>query len=178
MSAMVTEPIVELEPYSESDRTLLERANSPEMTEHLGGPESEDQVTQRHRRYLESPKTGKARMFRIVWRSQAEPVGIVGYWEKTWRGELVWEAGWSVLPEYQGRGVAAAATRVLIANARREKKYLRLYAFPSVDNPPSNAICRRLGFDLIGECDFEYPAGHVMRCNEWRLDLVEESTSS
>ncbi len=42
MSAMITEPIVELEPYSESDLPLLERANSPEMTEHLGGPESEE----------------------------------------------------------------------------------------------------------------------------------------
>ena len=178
MSATITEPIVELKPYSESDLPLLERANSPEMTEHLGGPESEEQIKQRHQRYLESPKTGKARMFRIVWGSQAEPVGIVGYWEKTWRGEPAWETGWGVLPEYQGRGIAVAATRALISETRREKKHRFLYAFPSVDNPPSNAICRKLGFELIGECDFEYPAGHLMRCNEWRLDLIEGSTSS
>ncbi len=171
MPDKVIELIVELEPYSESDLPLLERANSPEMTEHLGGPESEEQIQQRHRRYLESPKTGKARMFRIVWGSQAEPVGIIGYWEKTWQGELMWEAGWGVFPEYQGRGIAVAATRALIAEVQREKKHHFLYAFPSVDNPPSNAICRKLGFDLIGECDFEYPAGHLMRCNEWRLNL-------
>ena len=171
MSATITEPIVELEPYSESDLPLLERSNSPEMTEHLGGPESEEQIKQRHQRYLESPKTGKARMFRIVRSPQAEPVGIIGYWEKTWRGELAWEAGWSVFPEYQGRGVAVAATRALIAKMQLEKKHRFLYAFPSVGNPPSNAICRKLGFVLIGECDFEYPAGHLMRCNEWRLSL-------
>lgn len=171
MPDKVIEPIVELEPYSEFDLPLLERANALEMTEHLGGPESDEQILQRHRRYLESPQTGKARMFRIVWRWQAESVGIIGYWEKTWRGELIWEAGWGVLPEYQGRGIAVAATKALILEARREQKYRFLYAFPSVDNPASNAICRRLGFDLIGECDFEYPADHFMRCNEWRLDL-------
>ncbi len=178
MSGKVIEPSVELEPYSESDLPLLERLNSPEMTEHLGGPESEEKIKQRHQRYLESPKTGQPPMFKIVLAPHAEPVGIVGYWEKTWREEVVWEAGWSVLPEYQGRGIAVAATRALIARARREKKHRHLFAFPSVDNPPSNAICRKLGFELIGECDFEYPAGHVMCCNEWRLDLIEGLISS
>lgn len=32
----------------------------------------------------------------------AEAVGWVGYWESEWRGETVWECGWSVLPEAQG----------------------------------------------------------------------------
>jgi RimJ/RimL family protein N-acetyltransferase len=167
----VSELTVELQPYAECDLPLLERANAPEMTAHLGGPESEEQIKRRHQRYLASPVTGKAQMFRIVRGLQAEPVGIVGYWEKTWRGELAWEAGWSVFPEYQGRGVAVAATRALIARVQLEKKRRYLYAFPSGGNPPSNAICRKLGFELIGECDFEYPAGHLMRCNEWRLSL-------
>ncbi len=178
MSGKIIEPSVELEPYSESDLPLLGRLNSPEMTEHLGGPESEEKIKQRHQRYLESPKTGHPPMFKIVLALHAEPVGIVGYWEKTWREEVTWEAGWGVLPEYQGRGIAVAATRALIARARQEKKHRHLYAFPSVDNSPSNAICRKLGFELMGECDFEYPAGHAMRCNEWRLDLIERSNSS
>ncbi|MGS2645029.1 LysE family translocator [Streptosporangium sp. G12] len=42
---------------------------------------------------------------------------------------------------------------------------------PSVGHPASNAICRKLGFFLLGECDFEYPPGTTMRCNDWRLDL-------
>ena len=24
---------------------------------------------------------------------------------------------------------------------------------------------------LLEECDFEFPPGHHMRCNDWRLDL-------
>lgn len=46
-----------------------------------------------------------------------------------------------------------------------------LHAYPSIDNPPSNALCRKLGFELMGEYDFEYPPGHQMRCNDWRFDL-------
>jgi RimJ/RimL family protein N-acetyltransferase len=39
-----------------------------------------------------------------------------------------------------------------------------------VGNAPSNAICRKLGFTLLGPHDFEY-RGTVLRCNDWRLDL-------
>ena len=50
-----------------------------------------------------------------------------------------------------------------------------MHAFPAVDNPPSNALCRKLGFTLIEECEFEYPKGHFMRCNDWRLDLFADA---
>jgi hypothetical protein len=46
-----------------------------------------------------------------------------------------------------------------------------MHAFPAVGNGPSNAICRKLDFELRGECDFEYPPGHWMRCNDWRFAL-------
>jgi RimJ/RimL family protein N-acetyltransferase len=47
-----------------------------------------------------------------------------------------------------------------------------MHAFPSVDNAPSNAICRKLGFELLEESlEFEYPKGNVLRCSDWRLDL-------
>jgi hypothetical protein len=36
---------------------------------------------------------------------------------------------------------------------------------------PSNGICRRVGFELLGEERFEYPKGHWMQCNDWRLLL-------
>jgi RimJ/RimL family protein N-acetyltransferase len=48
-----------------------------------------------------------------------------------------------------------------------------VHAYPSIDNSPSNAICRRLGFELMGDDEFEYPKGHFMRCNDWRLDLEQ-----
>jgi RimJ/RimL family protein N-acetyltransferase len=50
-----------------------------------------------------------------------------------------------------------------------------MHAYPSVENAPSNAICRKLGFTLLGEHEFEYPPGQFMRCNDWRLDLFRRA---
>ena len=35
----------------------------------------------------------------------------------------------------------------------------------------SNALCRTLGFELLGEVSVEYPKDHEMRSNDWRLDV-------
>jgi RimJ/RimL family protein N-acetyltransferase len=110
-------------------------------------------------------------MFKIVDGTTGEAAGSVGYWERAWRERQVYEVGWSVLPAFQGRGFARLATAQVVALARSERKHRFLHAFPSIDNAPSNAICRRLGFTLLGEYDFEYPPGRLMRCNDWRLDL-------
>jgi RimJ/RimL family protein N-acetyltransferase len=163
--------LLRLELYSEEDLPLLRRANTPEMTEHLGGPESEEQIMQRHHRYLETPGTGQAQMLKVLWGENSEPVGMIGYWEKNWQGDTVWETGWQIFPEYQGQGIAKAATAKLIENLLLKGGHQFLHAFPSVENTPSNSICRSLGFTLMGEYGFEYPPGHMMRCNDWRLDL-------
>jgi RimJ/RimL family protein N-acetyltransferase len=105
-------------------------------------------------------------MFKIVDDASGEAVGSVGYWKRTRDGEQVYETGWSVLPAFQGRGIARMATALAIARARSERKHRFLHAFPSVDNAPSNAICRKLGFTLLGENEFEYPPGNLMRCND------------
>ena len=76
-----------------------------------------------------------------------------------------------MLPAFQGRGIAGRATAQALEAARSEGKHRFVHAFPSVDNAPSNAICRKVGFTLLGERDFEYPPGHAMRSNDWRFDL-------
>lgn len=163
--------LITLETYSEDDLPLLKRANTPEMTEHLGGPEPAEKIVGRHQRYLETPKSGTGQMFKILWGENLEPAGLIGYWEKNWQGEIVWETGWQVFPEYQGQGIAKAATSALIEKILQDNRYQFLHAFPSVNNLPSNAICRSLGFTLMGTHDFEYPPGHMMSCNDWRFDL-------
>jgi RimJ/RimL family protein N-acetyltransferase len=112
-------------------------------------------------------------MFKIVCRPDREGVGNVGYWRKTWREQSVYEIGWLVLPSYQGRGIATQAAAAAIEHARRQPSYRFMHAFPSVDNPASNAICRKLGFTPIEECQFEYPPGRSMTVNDWRLDLFQ-----
>jgi RimJ/RimL family protein N-acetyltransferase len=142
----------------------------PAMTEHLGGPESSEKIAERHARYLRASNSN-SRMFKIVDEATGDAAGSVGYWERDWRGGQVYETGWSVLPGFQGRGVAALATALVIDAAKAERKHRFLHAFPSIHNAPSNAICRKLGFALLEEVEFEYPKGSFMRCNDWRLDL-------
>jgi RimJ/RimL family protein N-acetyltransferase len=159
---------VRLEPWGAGDLPLLEQLlGDPAMTEHLGGPESPEQLFKRQKRY-ELPETP---MFKIVDEDTGEAVGSIGYWEREWRDEQVYETGWSVLPAFQGRGIASEATAQVAALAAAEGTHRYLHAFPSVDNAPSNAICRKVGFTLLGEYEFEYPKGNFMRCNDWRLDL-------
>lgn len=147
---------------------LLQRLNEPSMTEHLGGPEPPEQLARRLERYV-ATTTDSARMFKVV--VDGVPAGGVGFWEREWRGAAVYETGWSVLPEFQGRGLASRAMETVIAMARATKRCGAMHAFPSIDNAPSNAMCTRLGFELLGECQFEYPKGHWMTCNDWRLLL-------
>jgi RimJ/RimL family protein N-acetyltransferase len=155
----------QIEPWGEGDLRLLEGLlGDPAMMEHLGGPESREKIAERHTRYLLDP-----RMFKIV--AGGEAVGWVGYWERDWRDQPVFEIGWAILPASQRRGIAGAATAQAIAVARNEGTRRYLHAFPSAENSPSNAICRKLGFTLLEECEFEYPPGSFMRCNDWRLDL-------
>jgi RimJ/RimL family protein N-acetyltransferase len=58
--------------------------------------------------------------------------------------------------------------------ATEEGRFGAVFAFPSPANEASNAICRRLGFELLGEADMEYPPGRMGRWNVWRLDLAAE----
>lgn len=162
---------VALRPWGEEDLALLAKLNAPEMMEHLGGSETEEQVLRRHRRYVEDAGLPVVRIFKIILEPPSVSVGNVVYWERPWHGVLVWESGWSVLPEYQGKGIAGRAVGLLVERARSEGKHRFMHAFPSLANAASNALCRKLGFSLVEECDFEYPPGHIMRCNDWKLDL-------
>lgn len=163
-------PIVRLEPWGAADLPLLERLNEPDMTEHVGGPESPEKVADRQSRY-ERPDS---RQYRIVVAADGEAVGWVGYWDVDRQDEVVWETGWAVIPSRQGRGIATAATALLIPKARAERRHRYMHAFPMVVNTASNAICRKLGFTLVGEVDFPARRGGFVRCNDWRLDLFAE----
>jgi RimJ/RimL family protein N-acetyltransferase len=160
-----------LEPWGSGDFPLLERLlGDPRMTEHLGGPESPEKLRDRQQRF--ENLTGGDRMFKIVELASGEGVGSVGFWTRELPEGQVYEIGWMVLPEFQGRGIAAAATAQAIDVPRDDGLHRFLHAYPNAENAPSNAICRKLGFELLGPSEFEYPKGSVMICNDWRLDLT------
>jgi RimJ/RimL family protein N-acetyltransferase len=155
---------VHIERWGEGDLALLTALNGdPEQMRHVGGAETPGKIAERQARYVADPF-----QFRIV--DAGAGAGWVGFWEREWRDEPIYEIGWSVLPAFQGRGLASAATAMAL-DAARDAAGLPVHAFPGVDNAPSNAVCRKLGFSLVeGEMSFEYPPGTIMVCNDWRRE--------
>ena len=168
---------VDIRPWAQGDLPLLQRLmGDPAMTAFLGGPETPEKIRERHQRYCQITPTGTGQMFAIVVGPDKAPAGSIGYWEKDWRGQRVWETGWSVLPEFQGQGIATRATITVLDWARRDGKHRFIHAFPELSNGSSNAVCRKAGFILRDEADFEYPPGNFIRCNDWFVDLFADDT--
>jgi len=69
------------------------------MNKFLGGPEAPEKIPERQERYYRRSQTEVNLMFVIVVGPERVPAGSIGYWEHNWQGEVVWETGWSVLPE-------------------------------------------------------------------------------
>jgi RimJ/RimL family protein N-acetyltransferase len=160
--------MVQLVPWSAADSWLLERCNTAEMTAHLGGPETAEQLAFRHARYVANAYRGQ--MYTIH-TAEGETAGSIGYWEHVEADGTVWETGWAILPEYQGKGLATAAIAEVAKAAAAAGAHSTLHAYPGVDNAASNALCRKAGFTFHETREFEYPKGHWMQCNDWVLEL-------
>jgi len=163
----------------EGDLWVLQRTlGDPNQSLHLGGPENEKKLQDRHRKFIAlSADPSAGCMFVIAVGPERDSAGTVGYWERDWDGQKVWETGWNVMPEFQGRGIATSATRLVVGLLTKVRRHRYLFAYPSVDNHPSNAICRKLGFTLTGDRNFEYPPGNILHCNIWRLDLLPNGSA-
>ena len=161
------DPRVELRAYTDADFALTERMETdPEVMAHLGGPVDPERLPRVHRIRLEDPW-----WFVIVEEPGGPGVGTIGIWATEHEGEPIHETGWMLLPEHQGRGIASRALALLIERALEEPSYERIHAFPGTDNPASNALCRKAGFELVGEVDVEF-AGRPLHCNHWVRDVT------
>jgi RimJ/RimL family protein N-acetyltransferase len=140
---------VRIEPWADADLELLRRVNTPRMRADVGGIETDEQLLLRHRRWLGFVPAGVGRMFRIVLGPDQVAAGTIGYAERNWKDGWVYEMGWNVLPPFQGRGIASHAVTMAAAQAAADGKHRYLHAYPSVDNPASNAVCRKAGFELL-----------------------------
>ncbi|MDA4124780.1 MAG: GNAT family N-acetyltransferase [Thaumarchaeota archaeon] len=166
---------ISIRPYGEGDLWILERTlGDPSQTTYLNGPESVEKIQKRHKKYVAlsaDPHAGC--MFTILAGSDVAPAGNVGYWDSEWKGQKAWEVGWFVLPDFQRRGIATAATRIVLESLAKLEGPKLVFAGPSVDNHASNAMCRKLGFTLTEEANVEYPygSGRFMHINIWMLNL-------
>jgi RimJ/RimL family protein N-acetyltransferase len=156
-------------PWDVTGLNLLQACNTPGQTRYLGGPETDEKLADRQARYLTYHHLGAGEMMMIA--LEDEIVGSVGYWETEWKGEKAYETGWAILPAHQGRGLGVAATRAIMERLKPVAMHRYVYAFPTPENPGSNGICRKVGFELLGVEEAEYPKGAWSPHNIWRLDL-------
>lgn len=155
---------MELLRYDDSDLALAEALETdPVMMRELGGPTSLERLREAHQRRINDPW-----YFKIVPDRSAPAVGTIGIWDRELDGAMIWETGWMVLPAFQGRGIASAALGLLIELARAEPRFDSIHAFPAVMNVPSNALCRKHQFELLGAREFLYH-GRPLHCNHWIL---------
>ncbi|GAC1663348.1 MAG: GNAT family N-acetyltransferase [Candidatus Limnocylindrales bacterium] len=168
---VMTEPErIALRPWAAEDLALQHRLlGDPVMIEYVGGPETPEAIERRHERFLAMTDPAEGAMFAAVLVPAGTAVGSVGYWPRDEGDGQTWEAGWFILPEFQRRGFATAATRLAV-EAAWVAKARPVHAYPSVANAASNATARKAGFRLLGSERFEYPKGQWMTCNDWVIE--------
>ena len=147
----------------------------PVMMAELGGPLPREGIEAKVKRDVETVESG-AGWIKMIVPDEAAPdtvAGSVVLWSHEEDGAEISEAGWMVLPEFQGRGLGKLAVRALLESAAADGRWGLVHAFPGVTNGPSNGICRSLGFRLLGERDVPF-ADRVLRGNHWVIDPVAD----
>lgn len=162
---------VVLRPITRGDLPLYEELLvDPATMAELGGPLPRHGLADKLGRIVEEVEAGRTWYSVIVPEDGADPAGTVCVWSHDWNGKEINEIGWMVLPRFQGRGLATRAVRAVLRRAGGEARWDVIHAFPAVTNAPSNAICRKTGFSLVGQAEIDY-AGRTLRCNHWRVDV-------
>ena len=143
---------IHLEPWTEDDLPLVQALlGDPVMMEYLGGPEDPDKIVERHGRYVDTPNASRSsstasapagsasgstsgRASRSTrWAGRSCPASRAAAWHPRARGS-----------HWRPRGRATAR-----ASCTRSRP----------GNGPSNAICRKCGFTLLGEVRVRVPEG-------------------
>ena len=151
----------------------------PVMMAELGGPLPREGMEDKVARDVQAVAAGTGWIKMIV--PDQAPAGVVAGSVALWShgqdsGEPVTEVGWMVLPEFQGRGLAKRAVRMLLELARDDGRWGLVHAFPAATNAPSNRICRSLGFWFAGEREVAF-AGRVLWASHWIINPAADLTS-
>ena len=140
----------------------------PAVMAELGGPVPRDAIPGAHRRRLDTIATDP--WWFVIVTDDEESAGEIGIWETEHHGAVVHETGWMLLAAFHGRGLASAALRQLLDRARAVTRFEQLHAWPGVTNGASNALCRKFGFELLGEEEGAYRDARFP-VNHWVLTL-------
>lgn len=136
----------------------------PAMTVDLSGPQPVEEMPAKVARDVEAMAADRDWVWMVEVDGDAgadgtrgpRVAGSVALWAHEEGGETISEIGWMVLTAFQGRGLARAAVRAVLDLAREDGRWGPVHAYPRVSNAASNALCRSLGFALVGTEEFDY----------------------
>lgn len=155
--------------YTDADLALTEAMETdPVVMAELGGPVPREEIPAIHERRLAAVERDP--WWFVVVTDDEEPAGTIGIWETEDDGATVHETGWMLASRFHGRGLGSAALALLLDRARADARFEQIHAWPGVTNPASNALCRKFGFELVGEKDGGYRDAKF-RLNHWVLTL-------
>jgi RimJ/RimL family protein N-acetyltransferase len=149
----------------------------PVMMAELGGPQPREGMAAKVARDVQQAASDTAWIKMIIPDESAPGVvaGSIALWSHEDSQTPMSEIGWMVLPEFQGRGIATAAVRMLLALAREQDRWGLVHAFPVVTNVSSNRVCRSAGFRFAGERETAF-AGRMFRTNHWVINPATDLT--
>lgn len=160
---------MKLSPYTDADAWVTDRLETdPTVMAELGGVVEKDALPEIHARRLATVEAGD--WWFVIESDEAQPIGVIGIWPHEVEGRMEHEAGWMVVPEVQGQGVATRALGLVLERARDEARVRVIHAYPGAANAPSNALCARAGFALDGQLEVTYK-GAPFKTNHWKLDV-------
>src|ERR1700733_13566840 len=117
----------------------------PEVTRLIGGPFSEEQVSERLRRESETMERSGIQYWPMLWLQDGEFVGCGGL--RPYKPEArILELGFHLRPAYWGNGVAVEAGRAVIKFAFAERGTKALFAGHHPSNAASRRVLEKLGF--------------------------------
>ena len=126
--------------------------NDPAFLEHVGDrgiytlPAAEDALKKGAFKLYEEFGYGP---FRVALRQNDEAIGTCGLFRREGFDDA--DIGWSILPEYCGKGYAREAASAVLQYAWDTVGLTRLIAFISAENLPSIGLAKKLGLRYEGQ---------------------------
>jgi RimJ/RimL family protein N-acetyltransferase len=154
-----------------NDHELVETLLSdPRVMIDLGGPLTPEKIAKAQKNYVDAVETEEGWVFKIMPDESTDAAGLVFLWDRPWGDGSISEISVQILPAYQGRGLATAASQALMDMARAERRCKSVHAFPPAAGAAAQALCAKLGFRKLERCEVSF-AGAPLRCVHWRLDF-------
>lgn len=176
---------MKLVPIELNDLELFERMFcDPVHMADLGGPQEKEKVPSILAKQVSYVEKDKGWVYKIIpededWVKSPPPnpettenyfdwrrgVGTLCLWEGFVNDAPATEIGWGVIPLYQHNGFATKALSLFLEKAKIDGRWGVIHAMTSINNYPSNLLCKKAGFNFIESCEMDYderkiPANH------------------